>query len=166
MLTKTNFNGDTLWSVGYRGNATSANEKCGTPTIDGGYLLGGYLVDPDKGWLIKTNGEGRMLWNRTYDKVSTINSVKQTQDGGFIIGGVINEDPDVVGLGSAWIARTDSAGNVQAQVTIGQNQATITQHPTAFFKQATEDTSAWAHGTKHIKHQVHKSSGLQKLTHN
>ena len=124
MLVKTDFSGGTLWSVNYQGIATSAYETCGIPTNDGGYLLGGSLVSPDQGWLVKTDAEGNMLWNKTYGETTTINSIAQTQDGGFAVSGditYINPNDNGKSSGIAWIAKTDSSGNVEDQITIGQN---------------------------------------------
>jgi hypothetical protein len=124
MLVKTDFNGTVQWSNDYQGTATSAYETCGVTTSDGGYILGGDLVSPDQGWLVKTDAEGNMLWNRTYGETTTINSVAQTQDGGFVISGKITYiNPNSIGKssGSSWIAKTDSLGNIEDQLTIGQN---------------------------------------------
>ncbi len=124
MLVKTDFNGTVLWSNDYKGIATSAYETCGVPTSDGGYLLGGNLVSPDQGWIVKTDAEGKMLWNKTYGETTTINSVAQTQDGGFVISGsitYINPNDNGKSSGTAWIAKTDSLGNVGGHLTIGQN---------------------------------------------
>ncbi len=65
-------------------------------TDDGGFIIGGYaksfgiaLWNP---WLIKTDSTGTMEWNKTYDYYSLpsvsgrIWSVKQTMDGGYILG--------------------------------------------------------------------------------
>jgi hypothetical protein len=65
-------------------------------TNDGGFIVGGYvksfgiaLWNP---WLIKTDSEGAMEWNKTFDYYSLpsvsgrIWSVQQTTDGGYILG--------------------------------------------------------------------------------
>jgi hypothetical protein len=123
MLVKTDFDGTVVWSNDYQGIATSAYETSGIPTSDGGYLLGGSLVSPDKGWLVKTDAEGRMVWNKTYEGVTTINSVTQTSEGGFMVsGGITTINPENSGQsnGRAWIAKTDGSGNIEGHITIGQ----------------------------------------------
>jgi hypothetical protein len=125
LLVKTDFNGTKLWSSAYKEvYATSAYARTGLATNDGGYLLGGSLVSPDQGWLVKTDAHGNMLWNKTYSETTTMNSVEQTQDGGFVISGgitYINPSDNGKSSGLAWIAKTDNLGNVVNHITIGQN---------------------------------------------
>jgi hypothetical protein len=123
LLVKTDFNGTTLWSNGYKeGYATSAYESAGTITNDGGYLLCGSLVSPDKGWLVKTDAEGRMVWNKTYLDVTGISSVAQAGDGGYVISGMANATEITYDKGTAytaWFAKIDSMGNIEAEFRAG-----------------------------------------------
>jgi hypothetical protein len=119
MLTKLDFNGTLLWSKDYQGDAISAYESSGVITSDDGYLLAGSLVGPEKGWLVKTDLQGTMLWNRTYSEVTAIHSVAKTQNGGFVLVGIIySDDGSQV---TSWMAKTDSNGNLEAQLKIEQN---------------------------------------------
>ena len=70
-------------------------------TADGGYLLGGDSDSPISGaktqgsqgindyWVVRTNGSGNKLWDKRFGGSSReeLFAVKQTPDGGFILGG-------------------------------------------------------------------------------
>jgi len=86
-------------------------------TSDGGYALAGTtnsLSDetyiPHDCWLVKTDSDGNMEWNKTYDKdggSDGANSLLQTSDGGYTLaghtGGFIGQN--------VWIIKTDPDGN-------------------------------------------------------
>jgi hypothetical protein len=61
---------------------------------DGGYVLTGltysYRAGRSDVWLIKTDSLGNMAWNHAFgdSEVDRGYSVQQTQDGGYIIGGL------------------------------------------------------------------------------
>jgi len=80
-------------------------------TEDGGFVFAGTTfsfgsVDEDA-WLVKTDPDGNVEFNRTRtfegSKVSSVNSVRQTSDGGFVLAGQ-SSGPD------AWLAKTDENG--------------------------------------------------------
>lgn len=76
-------------------------------TADGGYILGG--GNNKRGFLVKTNSEGVMQWNRPYEDNSGFTSVAQTtnRDGYFAVGGFSDpSDYDV------WFVRLDSSGDL------------------------------------------------------
>lgn len=75
-------------------------------TSDGGYaLVGSTIVNGGMyWWLVRTDANGNMLWNRTYSHGnSEAFSLVQTSDGGFVIAGVDNHQ--------GFVIRTDSNGN-------------------------------------------------------
>ncbi len=111
-------------------------------TIDGGYILGGYSsssISVDKTenylggfdyWIVKTDAVGNIQWQNTIGGSATdyLHSIKQTYDGGYILGGSSysgisgdkTENPVItVGWRDYWIVKTDSIGNIQWQNTIG-----------------------------------------------
>ncbi len=108
-------------------------------TTDGGYILGGTSdsntsgdkTENSKGyrdyWILKSDSAGNIQWQKTiggsnYDELSCI---KQTTDGGYILGGKSNSDmsgdktENSNGGWDYWIVKTDSMGNIQWQNTIG-----------------------------------------------
>lgn len=113
LLIKIDNKGNEQWNrtfggEGYEG-ASSVQQ-----TLDGGYILAGitnsYGAMKGNVWLIKTDGEGNMLWSKTFgDKKSTseAESVQQTADGGYIVAGHVNSD----GAYSAWLIKVKSTGN-------------------------------------------------------
>jgi len=90
-LIKTDSDGDKQWSETY-GGAHNDLPRGFTETSDGGYLLGGstlrnYTVDSitylqQDAWLVKTDSEGNMLWNKTYggEGADSVTSVLESQN--------------------------------------------------------------------------------------
>ncbi len=108
-------------------------------TTDGGYILAGKSesnLSGDKSessngsydyWIIKTDANGNILWQNTIggDSGDDLYSIQQTADGGYILGGsslsTISGDKTEgwIGWYDYWIVKTDAAGNIQWQNTIG-----------------------------------------------
>ncbi len=82
-------------------------------TSDGGYILIGTTYSFGAGkndmWLIKTDSNGMMLWNKTFgtDQEEWGESVDQTSDNGFIIAGP-TKDPG----SHIMLIKTDSNGTM------------------------------------------------------
>jgi hypothetical protein len=82
----------TMWCKTYGGTENDGALSL-IQTSDGGYALVGYTrsfgAGEDDFWLIKTDEEGNMQWNRTYGgKGSDIaSSLIETSDGGYAIAG-------------------------------------------------------------------------------
>ena len=116
---------DELWSI--------------RQTADGGYILGAQSdsnISGDKAensngvldyWIVKTDALGNIQWQNTIggNGGDGITSIRQTADGGYILGGVsvsnISGDKTENGNGMSdyWIVKTDALGNIQWQNTIG-----------------------------------------------
>lgn len=84
-------------------------------TTDGGYILVGYTESYGAGMtdimLVKTDSSGQLEWFQTYgdDSVEEAECVRQTIDGGYIIGG---RQSNMFTLGiDAILLKTDSNGN-------------------------------------------------------
>jgi hypothetical protein len=114
-LVKTDPNGGAQWNKTYGGlyddEAYSVQQ-----TSDGGYIVCGYTSSFGEGyedfWLVKTDSNGNMAWNKTYggENSEYAYSVQQTSDSGYIIAG----DTYSSGAGlEAWLVKTDSSGNMQ-----------------------------------------------------
>ena len=111
-LIKTDSNGDEIWNKTFGG--TGYDFACSVQrTTDSGYILTGtkdHAYGCGELWLIKTDDSGIMEWNKTFDAPGQDigNSVQQTSDGGYIIGG---EKGLSATLKDLWVIKTDEYGN-------------------------------------------------------
>jgi PKD repeat protein/predicted secreted protein len=113
-LIRTYANGTLNWSKTI-GGPLDEKLRSISKTTDGGYILCGEtnsrgFGDSD-GWLVKTDGNGNELWNRTfggpgYDMFYTMN---RTNDDGYAITGSTNSFGN--GGNDTWLFRVDSNGN-------------------------------------------------------
>jgi len=125
-LIRTNAQGDTLWTRTYGGLGVDYG-YCVRQTSDGGYIIAGITNSFGAGileaYLIKTNALGETLWTRTYGGADEdwANSVQQTADGGYIIGGRTLS----FGAGSydVYLIKTDAAGDTLWTRTFGGTSA-------------------------------------------
>lgn len=93
---------------------------CVQQTSDGGYIVVGnkYL---DGVWLIKLNENGNIVWDRVFGDLKDEHGyirygyigyyVQQTNDGGYIIGGVVGIE-EQEGRGDVLLLKTDGTGNI------------------------------------------------------
>ncbi len=126
-LVKTYADGDVEWNKTY-GNATH-NEvgRSLIQTTDGGYAIAGYTGRAGVGaegwdcWLVKTDDNGNMQWNRTYAYTQYHDEARcviQTDDGGYIIAGSTYYAPGN-SASDGWLVKTDAAGNMIWNKTYG-----------------------------------------------
>ena len=101
-------------------------------TSDTGYAIGGYTEsfnatknNPYDFWLIKTNSQGSLQWNRTYGGVSEdlARKLVQTEDGGYALAGYTES----IGAGTQdiWLVKTDSNGAMQWSETYGGSKTDV-----------------------------------------
>jgi hypothetical protein len=89
-------------------------------TSDGGYALIGYTQNTSAFssvcWLVKTDPEGNVEWNKTYETGSAY-SILQKSDGGYILAG----GTSTFGAGGSdfWLVKTDSSGDIEWNQTYG-----------------------------------------------
>jgi len=111
-LIKTDSDGNEIWSRTFGGTgydfASSVKQ-----TIDSGFILTGvkgHAYGSGELWLIKTDDSGIMEWDKTFDAPGQDigNSVQQTSDGGYIIGGEKGLSATKKDL---WVIKTDEHGN-------------------------------------------------------
>ncbi len=118
-ILKTDSLGDTLWSRLYvLGDPSKGDEgRSIEPTSDGGWIITGavdYAVAKYGALLLmKIDSLGDTLWTKVYDYGGSDdhgNSVKQTNDGGYVVVGTKNYSEIPEG-GSIWLLKTDAAGD-------------------------------------------------------
>lgn len=108
-------------------------------TIDGGYIIAGnttsndgdLIGNHDSGdiWLIKIDNTGNMQWQKIYGGTTgddQARTIKQTNDGGFILGGeTTSTNGDVTlnhGYYDYWVVKLSSTGNIEWQKTYGGDE--------------------------------------------
>lgn len=117
--------GNSEWNMtyGYDGHEIAFSAQ---QTIDGGYILAGVQaplgVNDNDFYLIKTNAEGNIEWEKTYGTPSSGEcawSAQQTNDMGYILVGARAN----IGDGSwtdGWVVKTDNSGNMIWNLTYGR----------------------------------------------
>jgi len=93
-------------------------------TNDGGYIVAGctksFIADPhdmaaSAFWVLKMDSIGDVEWERTYggDDYEGANSIQQTRDGGYIVGGFT--DPLYAQRRDFWVLKLASTGDIEWQ---------------------------------------------------
>ena len=98
-VVKTNSRGQKEWEKTFGGSFNDVGQSV-QQTIDGGYIIAGHSQSDANGYvrrdvsLIKINTQGQEEWSKKYGKgkYNFGQSVQQTTDGGFIIGGKTHVD--------------------------------------------------------------------------
>jgi len=127
-LVKTDANGNVKWSKTYGGTGFDTAYSV-QQTTDEGYIVAGrictdpFIAQPYDGWLVKTDSNGNMEWNRTYgrdewgkDHDDWISWVQQTSDGGYIFVGTKSA---FIPMDQVWLVKTDANGTIQWEKTFG-----------------------------------------------
>jgi hypothetical protein len=108
---------DPVWTVNpcCFGSTTTDEGYAVWQTTDGGYVIAGTTNPPGTSYydfyLVKVSSTGSQLWTRTYDgdgRSDEAHSVRQTADGGFIVGGRMSY---AAGDYDFFLVRTDVSGN-------------------------------------------------------
>ncbi|HNQ12751.1 MAG TPA: T9SS type A sorting domain-containing protein, partial [Bacteroidia bacterium] len=138
-IVKTDSIGSIVWqnTIGGNNNDFFSDIK---QTTDSGYILAGYSTSSISGdktdnsngiedyWILKTDAIGNIQWQNTIggNNSDVLNSIEQTSDGGFMLGGWSRSDISgdkteygCFGTNDYWIVKTDSIGNILWQNTIG-----------------------------------------------
>ncbi|PSR53954.1 hypothetical protein AHMF7605_10705 [Adhaeribacter arboris] len=143
-IVKLKADGSKEWDKTLGGNSNDLL-ACVLQTRDGNYVLHGYTYsekssDKSEGsrgeadyWVVKINKNGAKIWDKTYggrdgDEVTLgANLLKQTSDGGFIIGGssLSSKGGDKTqarrGLSDYWVLKLNADGSKVWDTTVGGN---------------------------------------------
>ncbi len=124
-LIKTDSNGIEEWNKTYGGIGHDSAWSL-QRTSDGGYIVGGQTKAFDgewAGWIIKTDSDGNVDWDKVYDgsNYGVSRSIKQTMDGGYIVIGDTN--PIGAGFSDIYLIKLDSYGNMELNWTYGNLSA-------------------------------------------
>lgn len=129
-LVKVDANGSKIWDKSFGGITTQLFRSLEV-TSDGGFILGGQSgsdIGNDKSensrggndyWVVRTDSFGNKLWDKTFGGAvyEDLLSIKQTSDGGYILGGYSNSnisgDKSEASKGGHdyWMVRLNSSGN-------------------------------------------------------
>jgi hypothetical protein len=137
-LIKTNSEGNKEWDKIFGGTGYDTASEV-LQTIDGGYVIFGYTDSFGAGnrdmWLIKTDSEGNIEWDKTYGGTPDDqgHSIKQTNDGGYILAGG-KFTSQTTNKFDIWLIKTDNTGEVIWDKTFGGSE-----HETAWSVQQTTD---------------------------
>lgn len=124
-LIKTDENGIMAWDTTFGGSSGDIAYAV-QQTIDGGYIIAGSTVSFGAGhadfWLVKTDENGNMLWDRTYggSDQDYAYGMRQTSDGGYIIAGYTFSFG--AGHSDAWLIKTDVNGVALWDKTFGGSE--------------------------------------------
>jgi len=125
IVVKTDEDGTVIWEK-LLGDPNCKDSALGiTATSDGGYVITGQVEHQETEHdilLMKINNNGNELWTRTFNETvffDTGLSVKETNDGGFLIAGEVGTTLNNPVQFDAILIKTDSSGMKEWSTTVG-----------------------------------------------
>jgi hypothetical protein len=117
-LLKINPNGNVEWTQRYGGGDDSYHTTGACVVVlSDGYLIGGTAA-PQHSWsggvIIRTDLEGKLLWNRTFTDIGTVSSALNSTQGGFLLLGAVSDASDSQ-KSDIWLWQTNGLGEIQTQ---------------------------------------------------
>ncbi|MBN1898547.1 MAG: hypothetical protein JW827_07190 [Spirochaetes bacterium] len=122
---KFDVNGNTIWSNVYDFDNDTDQGYFIQQTTDGGFIVTGTAKENSSSlwyvYLLKLDSSGNRIWHKGFKSPLTGNNVhigkcvRQTHDGGYIIGGSV----DLGAHKDAYLVKTDSSGNKEWEKTFG-----------------------------------------------
>lgn len=117
ILIKTDTNGNLEWNRFYGGDENDY-PVAAQQTSDGGYVIAGNTESYASGdygydwWLIKTDENGNVQWEKTYGDASQDKcyDMKQTSDNGYIL---LGKNGTMYSLDHTILIKTDNLGNIE-----------------------------------------------------
>jgi hypothetical protein len=115
--------GNLQWQKQYQPSGGRSQVYALKQTSDGGYIWAGDLENSncECAIVVKLDSSGNVQWQKTYGVVANATDIRQTVDGGYVVGGVTPPSPS--GIVHAWIAKLDSSGSAQWQKVLGSSQS-------------------------------------------
>ncbi len=120
LIAKLDSSGNLQWQKQYQSSVGGSQVYALKQTLDVGYVWAGELQN------FKLDSSGNIQWQQTYGVAANATDIRQTIDGGYIVGGVT---PIISGMNPApymivegWIAKLDSSGKVQWQKVLSSSQ--------------------------------------------
>jgi len=127
-LVKIDASGNEQWNETFGGtrNDYSYSRDC-LKTDDGGYIMTGCSYSftgtgPGQVWLVKTDANGQMEWNKTYgiiDEHDVSWSMDTSHGGGYIFVAAKNYNGVAPPGSELWLVKTDNNGNIERSETFG-----------------------------------------------
>lgn len=120
-------NGEKIWSRTY-GTPQMDHGTDVMETVDGGLVVAGFTNGLGNGgydgYLVKLDGDGNLLWERTYGGADWefLHAVCPAQGGGMVVAGL--KYGDGAGGGRAWLMKLDDMGEVVWERTYGDSMET------------------------------------------
>ncbi len=161
LVVKLDSTGSITWQKRFGNSLTNDQAKFVVSTLDGGFIVAGSTDASGAGGkdvlVMKLDKDGGIVWQKTYgDSLGDVAySIEQTEDGGYIVGGLKDQDPGT-GASNPWVLRLDSNGNIGgncglvAPSTLPSTDPTIPDvisFPTVFATSVSDNTTSLSRTT-------------------